>query len=346
MKRWLVFSLLLGLVATLLGGTVLAAPPLTVQIDGSVVKAPADINVVEGQVMVPLRWAAQQLGADSVQWDSATRTVTIVTRQDFYNLEKLTAYVRGLQTSSQEGEGLWPLPDRVKDLPLSYAVPPNREWVWELDSFKAQRLDPTRPRDCIYIHIASDDGLYEHDSAVYSIQNRQGHFYLPMDWLEHLFKATVAYEETTNILSIQTPDQEKVKAEIALIESTLVPASADEAVKLWGRGEQVRNGALQYAALSPQLRQKADKSDYVLQTYWVTGGSSPWVGPITIKNRDTLSDTRMEYTLSFPEITSGSPYSTATEKMVVEKLLVNGQEGWFITELLQSSGYYGIIDGV
>jgi hypothetical protein len=29
--------------------------------------------------------------------------------------------------------------------------------------------------------------------------------------------------------------------------------------------------------------------------------------------------------------------------MVVEKLLVNGSEGWFITQMLQSSGY-GIID--
>ncbi|MFA7078326.1 MAG: hypothetical protein WC147_07970, partial [Syntrophomonas sp.] len=157
------------------------------------------------------------------------------------------------------------------------------------------------------------------------------------------FKAKVNYDQTTNVLSIQTPDLDKIKSEIALIENTLIPASADEAIKLWGRGEQARNGALQYAALSPQLRQEADKSNYVRQSYWVTGGSSPSVGPITIKSQVKLSDTKIEYTLSFPEITSNPPYTTATEKMVVEKLLYNGQEGWFITEILQSSDY-GIVE--
>ena len=198
-------------------------------------------------------------------------------------------------------------------------------------------------RDQINIHITSDDGSYEHSMWVHSIENHQDHYYLPMDWLEYLFKAKVNYDQTTNVLSIQTPDLDKIKSEIALIENTLIPASADEAIKLWGRGEQARNGALQYAALSPQLRQEADKSNYVRQSYWVTGGSSPSVGPITIKSQVKLSDTKIEYTLSFPEITSNPPYTTATEKMVVEKLLYNGQEGWFITEILQSSDY-GIVE--
>jgi hypothetical protein len=31
--------------------------------------------------------------------------------------------------------------------------------------------------------------------------------------------------------------------------------------------------------------------------------------------------------------------------MVVEKLLYNGQEGWYITQILQSS-HYGIVEGL
>jgi len=324
----------------------LAAPPLTVQINGSAVNAPADMNVIEGQVMVPLSWAAGQLGADSVQWNSATRRVTIKTSQDFYNMEKLASYANALQSSADEhDEQIWPLPDKAKNLDLSYAVP-NREWVLNLKQFKPERGGLALPidRDQINIHITSDDGSYEHSMWVHSIENHQDHYYLPMDWLEYLFKAKVNYDQTTNVLSIQTPDLDKIKSEIALIENTLIPASADEAIKLWGRGEQARNGALQYAALSSQLRQEADKSNYVRQSYWVTGGSSPSVGPITIINRDELSDTKVEYTLSFPEITSNPPYTTATEKMVVEKLLnKNGQEGWYITQILQSSDY-GIVE--
>jgi len=346
MKRSAIFLLLIGLIVISFSRPVLAAPPLTVQINGSAVNAPADMNVIEGQVMVPLSWAAGQLGADSVQWDSATRRVTIKTSQDFYNMEKLASYANALQSSADEqDEQIWPLPDKAKNLDLSYAVP-NREWVLNLKQFKPERVGLALPidRDQINIHITSDDGSYEHSMWVHSIENHQDHYYLPMDWLEYLFKAKVNYDQTTNVLSIQTPDLDKIKSEIALIENTLIPASADEAIKLWGRGEQARNGALQYAALSPQLRQEADKSNYVRQSYWVTGGSSPSVGPITIINRDELSDTKVEYTLSFPEITSNPPYTTATEKMVVEKLLnKNGQEGWYITQILQSSDY-GIVE--
>lgn len=323
----------------------LAVPPVTVQINGSVVNAPDDMDIVEGQVMVPLRWAAEQLGANSVKWDSATRTVIIKTQQDFYNIEKLTSYANGLQSSADEqAEQIWPLPDRAKNLNRFYAVP-NRKWALELKQFNPERVGLNLPieHDYICIRITSDDGAYEHSSAVHSIENHQDHYYLPMDWLEYLFHAKVNYNTAANVLSIQTPDLNKIKTEIAQIENTLIPASADEAIKLWGRGEQTRNGALQYAALSPQLRQEADKSNRVRQTYWVTGFSSPWVGPITIINQDKLSDNKIEYTLTFPELTSAPPNTTATEKMVVEKLLYSGQEGWYITQILQPSGY-GIIE--
>jgi hypothetical protein len=347
MKRSAIFLLLIGLTVALLNRPVPATPPLTMQINGSVVSAPADMNIIEGQVMVPLRWAAEQLGASSVEWDSATRTVTIKTQQDFYNMEKLASYANGLQTSIAERDGkIWPLPDKVKNLDQLKSVP-NREWVLNLKQFYPERRDLTQPIEHthIYIRITSDDGYYEHALAVYSIENHHDHYYLPMDWLEYLFNAKVNYDQIHNILSIQTPDLNIIKSEIALIENTLIPASADEAVKLWGRGEQARNGALQYAALSPQLRLEADKSYHVRQTYWVTGGSSPWVGPITIVNQDIINNTKIEYTLSFPEITSIPPFTTATEKMVVEKLIYNGQEGWYITQILQSSGY-GIIENI
>lgn len=325
------------------GLAVSAAPPLTVQINGSVVNAPADMDVIDGQVMVPLRWMAEQLGASSVQWDPATRTVTIKTPQDFYSMEKLASYAVGLQSYPyEEKRQIWPLPEKAQDLHLSAAVPA-RQWVLELPH-KGEQLDPSRAYDKVCIRISSEDNLYEHSSMANSADNRQGHYYLPMDWLEKLFHARVNYDQAANVLYIQTPDLEKIKSEIGLIENSLIPTSADEAVKLWGRGEQVRNGALQYAALSPQLRRQADQSICARETYWVTGGSSPWVGPITIINQDILSDTKIAYTISYPEITSSPPHTTATEKMVVEKLLYNGREGWFITQLLQFSPY-GIIQG-
>ncbi len=317
----------------------LTAQPITVQINGSAVNAPADMDMKAGQVMVPIRWAAERLGASALEWDPATRTITIKTPQDFYSMEKLASYANALQLKDgQQHEQVWTVPDRAKELDLSYAV--TRKWELELPG----EVRP-QPADYITIRIVSDDGTYEHSSVVYSAENRHGSYFLPMDWLEYLFNARVNYNQTTNVFSIQPPDLNKITSDIALIEDILIPTSADEAIKIWGRGEQTRNGGLQYLALSPQLRQEADKSNYVRQSYWVTGGSSPRVGPITIVKCDELNDAKVEYTISFPEITSTPPYTTATEKLVVEKMLIDGQEGWFITEILQSSGY-GIIDDV
>jgi len=323
----------------------LKAPQLQVQLNGSIVNVPPYMSVIEGQVMVPLRWSADLLGATSVEWDAATRTVTITTPQDFYSMEKFSAYARALKSPVEKlNDQICPLPDKVKDMGLPELLP-DRHFVLNLEKYKPARegLTLPAPRPYITITITCPDGTYEHSSVANSIENHQGHYYLPMDWLGYLFNARVSYNEAANILSIQTPDLEQIKSEIERIENALIPDSAEEAVKLWGRGMQTRNGALQYSALSPQLRQEADKSAYVRQSYWVTGCSSPQVGPITIESRNELSDTKVEYTISFPEIFSGQTHAIATEKMVVEKLSDDGSAGWFITQILKTSGY-GIID--
>lgn len=320
----------------------LLAPVLQVQLNGVPVNAPPYMSVNYDQVMVPLRWSADLLGAASVDWDAATRTVTITTQQDFYNMEKYRSYAAALNPPVEEfNDKIWPLTDIVKEIEVP-DLTSNRLWVLNLQQFKPENAE-TQPHDNITITITSPDGIYTHSSVANSIENHQGHYYLPMDWLEYLFSVRVSYNEAANILDIQTPDPDQIKSELARIEKALIPDNADDAVKLWGRGMQTRNGALQYAVLSPQLRQEADKSPYVRQSYWVTGCSSPQVGPVTIASRNALSDNKIEYIISFPEIFSGQTHATATEKMVVEKLADNGQDGWFITQILEASGY-GIIN--
>ena len=314
---------------------------LQVQLNGVPVNAPPYISVNYDQVMVPLRWSANLLGAASVDWDAATRTVTITTPQDFYNMEKYGSYAAALNPPVEFNDKIWPLTDKVKEIEVP-DLTSNRLWVLNLQQFKPENAE-TQPHDNITITITSPDGIYTHSSVANSIENHQGHYYLPMDWLEYLFSVRVSYNEAANILDIQTPDPDQIKSELARIEKALIPDNADDAVKLWGRGMQTRNGALQYAALSPQLRQEADKSPYVQQSYWVTGCSSPQVGPVTIASRNALSDNKIEYTISFPEIFASQTHATATEKMVVEKLSDNGQDGWFITQILEASGY-GIIN--
>lgn len=344
MKRHLACLMLACLIIGCLASPVQASFPLTVELNGAAVECPTDMTVVEGQVMVPLYWAVQQLGVGEIQWNPDTRAITIITGQDYYSIEKLDSYLSGLKNSSRDGSEFYPLPERTKKLVIPSAR--LREWVLNLKRYESTRqslTDPLPNIESFDIIIKDVQGSYEHQSVVHSFENHEGHFYLPMDWLEYLFKASVKYDHASNMLSIQAADPEQAKTEIAKIEKVLIPANPEEALKLWGRGEQMRCGALQYVALSPELRKQAQNSSAARQTYWVTGFSSPWVGPISIDRQNIISDTRVEYTISYPEYTSSPPYTTATEKLIVEKLKVNGSEGWYISQVAQSTGY-GIID--
>ncbi len=317
-----------------------AAQPLTIQINGSAVAVPPGIHVTEGQVMLPLRWAAEQLGAYSIQWDPEARDIVIKTNEDLYQISKLDYYALALEHLPEDiGE----VADRVEKVSLPHSSDRDRKLVLVLDSLKEKyerrlpslELPPPAPQ--IRVIVINEKQPYPRDSVLYSFENYNGHFYVPMDWLVYLFLANVNYSQATNQLSIQVSDLKEVEQHLAIIEDALMPATPQEAMQLWGRGEQIRNGALQYAVLSPELRRQAAKR--VHEAGWTTGYSSPWVGSMTVKEEKKLSDTAVEYTVTFPEETSVPPHTTATEKFVVRKLTMDGKEGWFITEMLQSSGY-------
>ncbi len=52
-------------------------------------------------------------------------------------------------------------------------------------------------------------------------------------------------------------DTELAQRRIELLEKVLVPQTATEAALTWAKGVKTRNGALQFAVLSPELRGKA-----------------------------------------------------------------------------------------
>ncbi|GED17264.1 copper amine oxidase N-terminal domain-containing protein [Aneurinibacillus migulanus] len=318
----------LALVMTLSTTPVFASQPLTIQINGSVTSTPPGVHVVKDQVMIPLRWACEQLGARSIEWDAKSKTVSIETNETYYAFTKLLSYIQALTPRDQEKETeMWPLSENAKKITL-----PRLSDRAVMLNFPEHHIEPKNP-----ITISVNGSPY----AAYSAEIRNDRIYVLSDWIQQLFKADVAYDQKTNTLSIKAPDKEEIEKQIRTIEEALVPTTPEEAMKLWGRGEQTRSGALQYAALSPELREKA-MEQVKDRGGWVTGGSSPWVGPITVKEEKKLSDTAVQYTVTYPEITSGGS-TTGTETFIVEKRTVNEKEGWFITKLLFASPYYTII---
>ncbi len=326
MKKSKIILASLLLASALGSSSAFASPALTIQINGSVA-APPGVHTAKGQVMVPIRWAAEQLGARSVEWDPKTQTVSIETDEAYDAFEKLSSYVQGLTSQNRRKEDeIWPLPENAKKIAVPHL--PLRPLTLNLENQPFEKKKP--------ITLSVNHQPY----AIYDIEIHNGHIYVLADWIQQVFKAEVTYDKMANKLSIESPNRDEIETQIKMIEEALIPATPEEAMKLWGRGEQTRSGALQYAALSPELRKKA--MERVKNYGWVTGGSSPWVGPITVKEEKKLSDTAVEYTVTYPEITS-SGSTTGLEKFIVEKRTVNGKEGWFITELLLASSYYSII---
>ncbi len=300
-----------------------AVSPIKIIINGSNAVVPQYTHVVNGRVMIPLRWVAGKLNQPSVDWDGKTKTVFIKTNQAFHKLQKLSSYYHGLSDKSETE--VWPAPERVKGLSFP-KLPGNRPLNTGGGSNKSM------------VTICINDIPF----AVYDYEFHANSIYVSSDLIEELLDVNVDYNKNLNKLSIDSLDEKYIDEQIQKIEDALVPASPEEALKLWGRGEQLRSGALQYAALSPELRKKAEVNASLNCPYWVTGGSSPWIGAITVKDEKKISETSIEYTLNYLEVTSAGS-SPASEKLIVEKLNVNGRQGWYITRLILANSYYTII---
>ncbi|HHW17754.1 MAG TPA: copper amine oxidase N-terminal domain-containing protein [Firmicutes bacterium] len=101
----------------------------------------------------------------------------------------------------------------------------------------------------------------------------------PLRPLAEALGGRVDWDGDSRSISITT--QTAVTANrIALLESALLPDSAREVVEKWAYGVKMRNGALQFAMLSPMMRAAYEPKFEGLG--WVTGTSSPWVSEYEI----------------------------------------------------------------
>jgi hypothetical protein len=123
---------------------------------------------------------------------------------------------------------------------------------------------------------------------------------------------------------------------ISLLENALVPQTAREAAQTWAKGIKTRNGALQFAVLSPELRSKME-ADYG-KLNWVTGASSPWVESYKI-TRQVQQGGGWEFEIQYQMMTSTGSAGTQTDRIRVNKLPIDDThpEGWYITQLSSSS---------
>lgn len=154
----------------------------------------------------------------------------------------------------------------------------------------------------------------------------------PVRWVAEALGAKVEWDESNRTVKINTPEQASLERQVRLLQQAVAPPTPGEAVKTWARGVKERNGALQYAALSPELREK--RLPCFESCGWVTGTSSPWVEKFEIAGETKNTDGSREYRVKFELMTSTGPAGTSESRVTVRQY----DQTWLVSQLSGDRG--------
>lgn len=183
-----------------------------------------------------------------------------------------------------------------------------------------------------------------YETSNLDLQVKDGKVLVPIDRLAEEFKGKAVYDADKNEVRVTLPDSAQQAVQISKLERALVPSTAKDALNTWVKGIQTRNGALQFAVFSPELRTKTKKEfeDY----YWTTGGSSPHMSEIEKLKTKSLNKTTIQFSFDYGLVASNWK-GKGSAVVTVQKLSSEGNEGWFITNIkMKDPGDTGITIGV
>ncbi|MNN26176.1 hypothetical protein D3C81_1396760 [compost metagenome] len=143
------------------------------------------------------------------------------------------------------------------------------------------------------------------------------------------FKGQVTVER--NNVRITLPDAANLSNQVKRFEDALAAANPEDAVRTWIKGVQNRNGALQYAVLSKNLRAQTLKD--FNDNYWVTGGSSPHMGEVKLPPSVKLSKDQVQFTFEYPLIVMEKSIGSGKAQITVQRILSESSESWVISNI-------------
>jgi hypothetical protein len=122
-------------------------------------------------------------------------------------------------------------------------------------------------------------------------------------------------------------ESEIEKTRIRLLELALEPKDPYSAAKSYAEGVKTRNGALQYAVMSPELR--SEHYSEFAGLGWVTGVSSPWVESYEIRELYRKDNDICRFEMAFTYTDSTKSYFTTREYVTAR----NFDGSWFISSV-------------
>ncbi|MGL4338426.1 MAG: hypothetical protein ACRCST_16195 [Turicibacter sp.] len=259
------------------------------------------------------------MGATSVTWDDKEQTITVVV-DDFFKSRQYLSYLSGLQSAADD----YPLAKRLQHLDL----PP----------YPLHRTDPILiHKSPILLNIKFGEGVMPWSVYDYTFENNT--LYIGADWLNMLFLAQI--NDSLDTLSITYPTPIELDKAITNFQLLTAPRTKEEAIALWIHGQQHRNGALQYSALSPQLKKKALKLLHFQG--FVTGGSTPSLEEAAITSTIAIHPHKYRYDVTFKERRGPNDYSTIQQTIIIEEYMINSSNYWLISDVTGDLDYYTIL---
>lgn len=149
------------------------------------------------------------------------------------------------------------------------------------------------------------------------------------------FKGQLSVDQ--NNVRIQMPDATNLARQVGQLEQAIAATSPEDAVNTWIKGIQNRNGALQYAVMSPTLRTK--NLDEFINDFWVTGGSSPHMGQVKLPDPVKLTKDTVQFTFEYPLIVMKESIGSGKAQITAQKLTENDLERWVISNIKLKDAY-------
>jgi len=150
------------------------------------------------------------------------------------------------------------------------------------------------------------------DNAPFNINGR---VFAPVRAVAEAMGATVTWDQSNNQVNITGNGQ---SFRISNLERALAPKTAPEAAASWAEGVQTRNGAWQYAVMTPDLKKEFYEEFASLN--WVTGTSSPWVKSFEVKGLGSAGDDICRYSVTFVWTDSTGSVSESTQHITVKNI--------------------------
>lgn len=155
-------------------------------------------------------------------------------------------------------------------------------------------------------------------------------------------RGKVTYKD--NSIYVTMPESANLSMQVNSLERALEAEFPEEAVQTWIRGVQKRSGAMQYAVLSPDLRQetKQEFEDH----FWVTGDSSPHMGKVKQLHAKEVSPEKVQVSFDYPLVVMNETIGTGSASIMVEKIKRESFDYWAISEIaLKDPGDTGTLIG-